>query len=76
MAWIDLDRFFIIESEVGIEIDVVIEDVFRDALCAKRNEVGDSTLKFIDLSFLDPKRELFIDRSRPFLEDERCVIEV
>ena len=76
MAGIDLDWFFMIESEVGIEIDVVIENVFRDALCAKRNEIGDSTLKFIDLSFLDPRRELLVDRSRPFLEDERSVVEV
>lgn len=76
MAGVDLDRFFLFESEVGIEIDIVIEDVLGHAKSAKGDEIGNALLEFVDLSFFDPRGKLFVDRSGPFLEDEGGVVQV
>src|ERR1700752_3330174 len=76
MAGIDLNRSAFNVSKIGIEIDVIIENVLRDAGLAKVGEVGDALLESVDITFFDPRGELLIDGDGPFLEDERGFIQI
>jgi hypothetical protein len=76
VARINLDWFFIHESKVGIEMDIVIKEILRNALSAKRDKIGDALLELVNVAIFDPRGKLFIDRNCPFLEDERRVVEI
>lgn len=76
MAGIDLDRNPFTESEVRVEIDVVIKNVFGDAGLAKTGKVGNALFESVDITFFDPRGELLIDGDDSLLEDERGLIQI
>lgn len=54
VAGVDLDRGFSDKSEVGIEMDIIIEDLFGDSFSAKGDEVVDAAVDFVDIARLQP----------------------
>ncbi len=76
MARVDLNRRAFNKAEVGVEIGIIIGDVFRNAKSAQVDELFEPFSKLFDLVILDPDFELGIDRGCPFLDDKGGGVEI
>ena len=76
MAGIDLDGSLFDKAKVGIEMGIVIGDIFSDFQGAEVKELLDAILKFFDLVVFDPLFELGVDGGGFFLEDKGGGVEV